>query len=169
MSKRFTVLVLSFFALWGCSASGNVNIAKQKSEEIRPSSTVALDVDATPSAGTPEHNEETVRIARNDLSEKLTTVGGFEQVVAFDTPADYTMAVRFDKVTLLPFGARYFGGIYGAVNVLEGDVSLVDNTNGVELTSYSATIKGAPIAWSSESGTEGSIGAFNNKVIEGLQ
>jgi len=124
-------------------ASGNVIIAKKKFEEIRPSSTIALDVDATPSAGTPEHNEEAIRIARNDLSETLTTIGGFEQVVALDVPADYAMTVRFDKVTLFPFEARYFGGVYGAANVLKGDVSLVDNINGVELTSSSATIKGA--------------------------
>jgi hypothetical protein len=67
-----------FLPFGAAAASGNANIANQKSEEIRPSSTIALDVDATPLAGTPEHNEEAIRIARNDLSETLTTVGSFE-------------------------------------------------------------------------------------------
>ncbi len=168
MIMRLAVPAIAFLALAACSATGDINVSKPKSDEIRPASTVALELDATPAAGSPEHAEEAIRIARADLSEKLISAGGFQQVVAPGQPADYTMNVTLSQVKLLPFGARYFGGIYGAVNVVNGDVSLVDNATGVELTSYSANIKGAASAWSSESGTNGTIGAFDDKVIEGL-
>ncbi len=168
MRKRLTILALTLLAVGACSSTGQVTVLKAKSEAIRPASTVALALDSSPSAGDPQHAAEALGLVEEDLSEKLVTTGGFQQVVEAGQPADYTMKVTLNKVTNLPYVARHFGGIYGAVNVVNGDVALIDNASGVELTKYSASVNGAKHAWAAESSFEGTVGAFDNKVIEGL-
>lgn len=168
MFKRFAVLALTILAVGACSATGEVIVLKERSEEIRPASSVALALEADPVGSDPQHAAEAMGIVQEDLSRKLVETGNFQQVVEGGQPADYTMNITLSKVTLLPYAARHFGGIYGAVNVVNGDVSLVDNASGVELTRYSANVNGAKDAWAEEGSFEGTVGVFDNKVIEGL-
>jgi hypothetical protein len=169
MNLRKTLAVIATLALGACSATGEVNIVKPKAEAIRPASDVALKVSSEPGAADPQHATEAVEIVRLDLSDKLAAEGLFANVVGENRDADYTMTIDLKKVVKLPFGARYFGGAYGAVNRVHGDVSLIDNANGIELTQYTAEVQGAPMAWAAESRFPGTVKAFDDKVVEGLQ
>ena len=169
MSLRKILVAVATLALGACSATGEVNIVKPKTEAIRPASDVALHVTAEPGSADPQHATEAVELMRLDLTDKLAAEGLFANVVGENREADYTMKIGLHKVKKLPFAARYFGGGYGAVNEVQGDVSLIDNTNGLELTQYTAEIKGAPMAWAAESRFPGTVKAFDDKVVEGLK
>lgn len=155
--------------LAACSSSGELTVAKPKSEAVRPSSTVALDVDSTEDSGTPEHVANGVNDVRQELFSGLQSSGVFSRVVQPTETADYTMQVDLTNVRFVSGSARFWGGALAGANVVTGNVNVVDNSNGIELTSFSAEGKSASHPISSETGFDDAVRQFGDKVVEGLQ
>jgi hypothetical protein len=139
MLKRFMLLAFASVGLAACTASGSHEIALAKSEALRPGAIVALDVEAGPEAGNPEHSDHAVSKIRGDLYTRLVNGGKFAKVVNPGEQADYTMDVDLTQVRLIGTGASFFGGAFVAPNLVKGDVRLADNSNGIELANFEAT------------------------------
>lgn len=169
MLKRLAVPALAVLALAACSSSGQLSVAKPKSEPIRPNSTVALSINANEGSGSPEHVDQGIQQMRSDLYANLPATGIFSQVVPEGQPADYDMQIGVSNVRLVSGAARFWGGTFAGANAVTGDVSLVDQSNGLEVTSFTATGESASHPASSASGFDDAVREFTGQVTEALQ
>ncbi len=143
MMKRIILLIAAGVMLSACTASGSHEIGLAKSDTLRPGATVALDVEAGPEAGNPEHSQTAVRQVRLELADSLVSSGKFASVVNAHEQADYTMDIDLKQVRMIGTGASMWGGAFVPPNLIKGNISLADNSNGLELTSFEATGKAA--------------------------
>ncbi|MGI9494388.1 MAG: DUF4410 domain-containing protein [Geminicoccaceae bacterium] len=155
--------------LAACSSGGELTVAKPKSEAIRPNATVALSVNALEGSGSPEHVQDGVLQIRTDLYANLPAAGVFTQVVPEGQPADYDMQIGINNVRLVSGTARFWGGAFAGSNVVTGDVKLIDQSNGLEVTSFTATGTSASHPVSSESGFDDAVREFTGQVTQALQ
>lgn len=169
MFVRLSGLLILIVALAGCSSSGELSVVKPKSESIRPNSTVALSVNGTEGSGSSDHVEKGVTAVRLELYSSLPGSGVFSQVVQEGQAADYGMQVDMSNVRYVSGSARFWGGTFAGSNVLTGDVKLIDQSSGLEVTSFTATGKSASHPASSASGFDAAVNEFTGQVTQALQ
>jgi hypothetical protein len=169
MKKTFVGPLLIVLALSACTSSGQVQVAKERSEAIRPGSTVALSVEAVEGSGNADHVQRGLQDLRGNLFANLPASGVFTQVVQEGQQADYEMDVDVTNVRFVSGSARFWGGVFAGANVVSGDVTLTDASNGLEVTKFSATGESASHPISSDSGFDSAVREFSTQVTTTLQ
>ncbi len=169
LNKKIITSMLLVFALGACSSSGQVQVTKVKSETIRPGSTVALAVDAVEGSGNEDHVQRGLQDVRGNLYANLPASGLFTEVVPAGQPADYEMDIDVTNVRFVSGSARFWGGAFAGANVVSGDVTLTDASNGLEVAKFSATGESASHPISSDSGFDSAVREFSGQVTQTLQ
>ena len=169
MKKNLLVSLLVVVALGACSSSGQVQVTKAKTETIRPGASVALAVNAAEGIGDADEVQQGLKDVRTNLYASLPASGVFSQVVAEGQQADYAMDVDVTNVRQVSGAARVIGGVLSGSNIVSGDVVLTDASNGLEVTSFSATGESASHPFSGESSFDSAVKEFSNQVTETLQ
>ena len=169
MLARISALLIAILGLAACSSSGELALTKPKTDSIRPGTSVALAVNSGASSSSPKHLQIGVQQVRADLYTTLESSGAFGEVVDQDTPADYAMQVDLSNVRLISGTVRFWAGDWVGPSEITGDVTVTDQSNGLEVTSFTATGKSAINFMSSESGFDDAVREFGGQVTQALQ
>ena len=169
MLARLSALLIALLSLAACSSSGELALTKPKTDSIRPGTSVALAVTAGAGSGSPKHVQIGVQQVRADLYTTLESSGVFGDVVDQDTPADYAMQIDLSNVRLISGSVRFWAGDWVGPSEITGDVTVTDQSSGLEVTSFTATGRSAIYYMSSESGFDDAVREFGGQVTQALE
>ncbi len=168
LGRPLASLALSLL-LAACNAGGDLSVARPKIGPVRPSSVVALNVDALTEAGAPADRAAGIEQVRRELYLVLPSSGLFKQVVQTSEPSDYRMDVHLRQVRQVSGSARFWLGFMAGRSELVGDVVVLDHRNGIELTAFRASGQSAAQPISPDDGFEDAVRLFGEKVVEALR
>jgi len=172
MKVKSLAPIALLFVVGACSASGELDIAQSKSEPIRPNSTVSFDVFALAEAGSEVDVDLGIDATKDLLFETLEEDSNFASVVSDNGSSDYQMEVQLSEVNVVAPSAQFWLGAFAGAHSIAANVKVVDNSNGLEVTSFTArgdsAVQSIFSIWTQSHTFDAAVEAFGEKVVEGI-